>query len=694
MRNFFEHQDRARSFSGRLVGLFSLGVIGVIAVVYLVVAPIRYGVAMQPNPDGSLPTDVGLWWFQPDLLAVVALVVGGTIAGASWYRVRQLNGGGASVALELGGRYVTGESADPLEQRLLNVVQEMAIASGVPVPTVFVLDYEPGINAFAAGYSAHDAAVAVTRGCLEVLDRDELQAVVAHEFSHILNGDMRLNIRLMSVLFGLTAVSSIGWALFRLPLHIRTSGDNNKAAVPILAIAAVGGVVMVAGWFGHLFGQLIRSAVSRQREFLADASAVQFTRNPMALGSALRKIGGYRHGAAVAHSSAAQMSHMFFGAIQAAGWMDTHPPLAERIRRVDANFPGTFPPIEPVSAPKERPNKAPALGRSDLVGSAMMAAVVASDASAPLPMPPRREQTVDVARIAATLTDTPTDPFAFAHALLESLPDALRSATSEPFGALGVLYGMLLSHDATVADRQRTALRDMTHPAVAQALETWHPQVSLLPPGARLPVAQLCAPALHALSQEQYQQVLRELDALMHADAQITLFEFALSRSIRQWVGASHGHASRAIQFGALGPLLWDVDVLLSVFARMGQPSEDDAAGAFFAVASRFGKERPARSIQQADGTVSLDPRRGRVVILPAEICSIPTLDVSVERLAHAAPMLRRRVLAACADLAALDGVLTVDEAELLRVLGDVFQEPVPALALRSETAAKRFQSR
>jgi Zn-dependent protease with chaperone function len=209
----------------------------------------------------------------------------------------------------------------------------MALAAGVPMPQVYVLDQDAGINAFAAGHSPEDAAIGITRGGMTLLTRDELQGVIGHEFSHLLNGDMRLNIRIMGVLFGIVCLTVIG----RVLLYAR-GGNRGRAPMLLLGVA-----LLVIGALGVLFGRLIQAALSRQREMLADASAVQFTRNPAGLAGALRKIG--RVGARIDSPHAGEVSHMFFEnglGKPVFGWLATHPPLAERIRALDPGWDGSF----------------------------------------------------------------------------------------------------------------------------------------------------------------------------------------------------------------------------------------------------------------------------------------------------------------------------------------------------------------
>src|SRR5271169_656038 len=330
--DFFQQQNSARRKTFQLVLYFVLAILILIALVY--------GLLLALSEPVS--------WWQPKLLLLAALGVGLVVGGASAFKVAQLASGGQAVALMMGGEEVPGTTTDARQKRLLNVVEEMALAAGVPVPPVYVLE-EPGINAFAAGYAPGDSVVAVSQGCLNYLTRNELQGVVAHEFSHILNGDMRLNIRLIGLIFGIMALSIIGRILM-LTSRGRSSGRGG-------GVVWLGLGMFVLGLVGAFFGRLIMAAVSRQREYLADASAIQFTRNPDGIGRALKKMGGRAEGSRIDNPQAAEAGHMCFANACAgaglAGLVATHPPLIERIRRLDPQFDGQFPEVRPVGVDRE-----------------------------------------------------------------------------------------------------------------------------------------------------------------------------------------------------------------------------------------------------------------------------------------------------------------------------------------------------
>ncbi|MFQ5793071.1 MAG: M48 family metallopeptidase [Acidobacteriota bacterium] len=347
--DFFDHQDRAHRNTRWLVFYFVCAVILIICSVYVAVSAALFGFRERLHAGAAFaPWDLDRFlWIATATLTIVAV--------GSLYKIYALSEGGEAVARWLGGRPIDPNTQVLKERQLLNVVEEMAISSGVPVPSVFLLE-ESGINAFAAGFAPADAVIGVTRGAMELLSRDELQGVMAHEFSHILNGDMRLNLRLMGVLNGILVIAVVGYMILRGGRFSSRRRDGGTAIV-LLGVA-----LLVIGWVGVFFGKLIKAAVSRQREFLADASAVQFTRNPDGIAGALKKIGGLVHGSRIDNARAEEASHFFFsdGAYRSLGqkpppsrlqFMATHPPLTDRIRRIDPSFDGKYPAVEPPPEP-------------------------------------------------------------------------------------------------------------------------------------------------------------------------------------------------------------------------------------------------------------------------------------------------------------------------------------------------------
>ena len=373
--DFFERQDKARKKTKLLVFYFILAVAALIVAVYFAALLIFSGVQAQQHRNFGESPQFALW--NPQLFLGVAGGVLAVVLIGSGYKTVALAQGGSAVSEMMGARLVSPNTNDPDERKLLNVVEEMAIASGVPVPHVYVMDEEDGINAFAAGHKPGDATITVTRGCVKILSRDELQGVIGHEFSHILNGDMRLNLRLMGIIFGILCLAIIG----RVLLQTARVGGRGRGQNPL---PLLGLLLLVIGYIGVFFGRLIQAAVSRQREFLADASSVQFTRNPGGITGALKKIGGLGEtGSRLSHAHAEELSHMFFGngvSEPFIGLLETHPPLAERIRVFDPNFDGKFPYVryDGRDRPPEEISKLKRPPMPNLFGTMLGGAILAS----------------------------------------------------------------------------------------------------------------------------------------------------------------------------------------------------------------------------------------------------------------------------------------------------------------------------
>jgi Zn-dependent protease with chaperone function len=625
--DFFENQDRARRKTGRLVVFFVLAVLAIIAMLYAL-AILVVGYQGHELSSGARFSELG--WWDPELLVQVGLLALVIVGGGSLFKIAQLRGGGKAVAESLGGRLVHSDTGDPTERKLRNVVEEMAIASGTATPPVYMLDDELGINAFAAGFSPSDAVVGVTRGCAEQLSRDELQGVIAHEFSHILNGDMRLNIRLIGIVHGILIIGIIGYALLRgagLARH-RGSRDNSGAA-----LLAAGFGLMIIGFLGTFFGNLIKASVSRQREFLADASSVQFTRNPDGIAGALKKIGGFETGSQIEHPNAPEASHMFFGRGIASGinaLFSTHPPLAERIRRLDPSFDGDF-----AGAPAAGPPSAEA--------------AVSGFAGAP----------------AATAFDQigQMTPAHLRHAaqLIASLPTEVVESAHEAYGARAVIYALLIDRDADSRRIQLDRLASHADPAVHAETRKLLPLVERVGTGARLPLVDLAIPALRELSPSQYAAFKANVEELIEADRTIDLFEWTLQRILLHHLAPEFERTRPTrVKYGSLKRVVPHCQIVLSTLAHAGSRSEANASHAFGLGASEL-------------GVPELD-------LLPAHCCGLAQLDAAFAVLEELAPQPKGRLLHACAVSVAADREVTVVEAELLRATADSLGCPMPPL--------------
>ena len=450
--DFFERQDKARRKTKLLVFYFIVAICLLILASYAAV----FAIFGRREVIDSLGESSFTFW-QADLFLWTTLGTLIVIGIGSAFKTAELSKGGSAVAQMLDGRLINSNATEANERKLLNVVEEMAIASGIPVPQVYLLENEAGINAFAAGHSTGDAAIGVTRGGMQMLSRDQLQGVIGHEFSHILNGDMRLNLRLMGLIFGILCLTVVGRVL------LQTRGKKNP--LPLLGLALI-----VIGFVGVFFGRLIQAAVSRQREFLADAASVQFTRNPDGLAGALKKIGGLASGSKLESPHAQEASHLFFAnglRSSVTGLMATHPPLEERIRALDPAFDGKFPevapeiaepppPTQPVrSQPPPLPPPLPGFPQSGAAGSGIIGTVIAAQALLP-----------DVGH-------PTTRHLQYAADLQRSLPKALESAARDPLGASTLIYALLLSNEPAAREKQLADLATATSdPIVDETLNS------------------------------------------------------------------------------------------------------------------------------------------------------------------------------------------------------------------------------
>src|SRR5688572_1434570 len=570
MASFFENQHLARRNTKILVLLYLLAVGGVIIAVDLVLAGL-YAWSMEWRHAGpELTWAMRLRVVPKSLYGWGAFGTSLVILAVSAWHIMQLSSGGKAVAEMVGARRITSDTREPLERRLVNVVEEMAIASGVRVPAVYVMDGEAGINAFAAGYEAADSVVAVTRGTLESLNRDELQGVVAHEFSHILHGDMRLNIRMIGVLAGIVFIGSVGEFIMR---NVR-GGSDNRGAVPVF----LGGLaLLLIGYIGLFFARLIKAAVSRQREFLADASSVQFTRNPDGIAGALDQI--RLSTALIANRHAEDLSHMFFGQgiqVRLHGLFDTHPPVEERIARVHQRF-------DLASYRKTRAASVSGVEDAETQGQdkRKAAAVAVLATGATMDQAGRRGADVgaawgrtagESARLVGSLDAGKVD---YAAKLLAALPPDLRERVRDPEGARAALVALLLAPKPEVSKLQLDALAAKNLAALAEGARRAELLTRRLGPAFHLPLVDLALPALKTGSEQAKGELIEALSAVIHADRRVSLHEFAVLTLVRsQLAPRAKPSAAGSRKLAELqGPAL----VVLSLVAHAG--TRQDATG-------------------------------------------------------------------------------------------------------------------
>jgi Zn-dependent protease with chaperone function len=653
--DFFQRQDEARQRTTRFLFLFALGILTLIGLIYGLAAYLFLYLGADPRRP------IELW--DPSLFMTVVGGVLVVVTGGSLMKAAQLSSGGKAVALMLDGREVLGTTTDLKERRLLNVVEEMAIAAGLPVPPVYILP-EAGINAFAAGHSPGDAVVAVSQGCLEYLTRDELQGVVGHEFSHILNGDVRLSLRIVTIVFGILAISQIGFVIMRWAPISRSSSDNKGNGAYVL----LGLGLYLLGMGGAFFGWLIQAAVSRQREFLADASAVQFTRNPDGIAGALKKIGGLAQGSRIANPHAGEVSHMFlsdaFMGARLNDMLATHPPLVERIRRLDPQFDGVFPEVAPVGVAVEEA-KGPQKGRiPPLIPG--------------LPRIPGLPQVGGLPAAALAAEAAPQhvgklepEHVTYAADLQSGLSPVLREAAQQPFSARAVVYAVLLDPRPDVRQVQLEQLRKCAPQRdYEETLRLLEP-VRSLPDEARLPLIDQALPALRQMSPPQHQDFRSQVEGLIHADNQVSIFEYALHCVLTRYLDADYNRQRPVVRYNSAAQITLPMTTTLSLLAWVGHDNAAASQAAFAAGMTTFlGRD--------AQG----EPLR------PRAECQLQPFHAALQALAQSTPELKRRIIAACAATILYDHQVTIREGELLRAICATLGCPMPPLLENQETTA------
>ncbi|MCC6581313.1 MAG: M48 family metallopeptidase [Phycisphaeraceae bacterium] len=682
--DFFEHQQQARRRTGLLVTLFVAAVLAIIAVTYLAVAGILTTIQHQQSMmrDAISDRPVTPEFGSPMLLAAVGCSVVAVVLCGSLYKLAQLRDGGHVIADALGARLITPDSTDPHEQQLHNVVEEMAIASGMPVPPVYVMDDERGINAFAAGYLPGDAIVCVTHACMTRLTRDELQGVIAHEFSHILNGDMQTNIRLMGVIHGILIIGLIGMALLRSLRHVRVGGrgkDKGGGGI-LIAMLAIGVALLVIGYVGVFFANLIKAAVSRQREFLADASAVQFTRNPAGIAGALNKIDHSGKGAMIDHPHAAEASHMFFGEALMVGWFGltaTHPPIKARIHRIDPD--GLYVQTERARKPERTGSAGNGLAgalravsvsdgppANDVDGASRKAVAHASGSFGQHELPGAvahasgsscmRSAMEEVGQVSA-------EHIGQAAALVASMPAAVRQAAHEPYGAMAVVFGLLLSPVAEVRRKQLDALKQTVESGVYALTFRLVSAMPQRQTPACLALLEMAAGSLRNLTSKQYQAFRAAVLTLIHADDKVELFEWMLQRLVVTQLDRLflRGPTVSRLRLGLQAPAMTSAaSVMLSMTAYAGTTQTAAARSAFDAGNARL-------------VPVKLD-------LLPLEQCRLPNLDQAMASLEQLTLEGKKKLLSALAATIAADRQVTAMEAELFRGIAAGLDCPVPLM--------------
>ncbi len=651
--DFFTQQDTARRNTSLLVLLFVVAVLLLIAITNVLVAITIWSIDGTLQTLEQTTTAELLARVNVDQMLLIGFLVSSVVCIAIIFKWFQLGSGGKSVAESLGGARIQPNTDNPDEKRVLNVVEEMALASGMPVPPVYLLHHELGINAFAAGKTPADAVIGVTKGCATSLTREQLQGVIAHEFSHILNGDMRLNLQLVAMLNGIVFIGGVG----RMLLHTRgghrrhsygvSHGSSNRRSSGGAQLMMLGLALVVLGWLGSLFGSLIRASVSRQREFLADASAVQFTRNPQGIADALKVIGGYQYGTVLEQTEPEEVSHLFFGRAlnSLTGLFSTHPPLIERISRIDPHWDGNYilpKPSETAAREQLEAEQAAQREAKRQKQQALAGAVIASSLGVPLP----EEGTV------AAAEDT-----------LDAIPDRLYSASREPLGAMAIVLALLLDCEKEVKQKQFELLLQSPTQGLLAEIEKVTKDISRLDIVLRLPLLEICIPALKCMSSAQYRLFKRQMMLLIQADQSIEFFECCLYQLVRHYLDVEFmDEAPSKPKYARIEQVAESFHHVLSIMTCYAHEQIDDAEKAF----------------NRGANTVGLYNLR----MMPQETLQEEKMGVALRQLACCSPLLKAKVLKAFANAAHHDQTLNLLEREMLTTLAALMDSPIPITKL------------
>ena len=625
--NFFEHQAAAKKKTGLLVLLMGAAIIALVVITTLLVGGLMYyfqthatSVSAANAYHTSFVTHIVTLIYSP-VFAYIAIGVAAVVLIGSLFKWFQLGRGGRYVAEALGGRLLNHDTKDLDEKRVLNVVEEMAIASGNPVPLVFLME-ESGINAFAAGLSRRDAVIGVTRGCIQALKREELQGVIAHEFSHIHNGDMRLNLKLIAFIHGIIIIGLIGELFLRSGAYGRSNSRDNSRGVQL----SLGLALIVIGYGGTFFGNIIKAAVSRQREFLADASAVQFTRNPTGIGGALKKIGGHQYGAMLKSGGASEFSHLYFGQgipLKFNALMATHPPLEQRISRIEPGWDGKYIPVD-LSKGKQQTSSPHMSNFSGDTG-------------------------VNIEEIIDTVGEVDEESLTLSQSSIHTLPEVIETAVHNPYSARALIYCLLLDADKNIRARQIQSLNDHAHPNTFVEMKRLYKPMQQIKRSQYLIIIDLCMPALKMLSAEQRATFKKNLVHLIREDREVSLFEWCLYR-----IAINNIEQPRQRGVKGLIECKQSIELVLNATAQVSNDANKHTA---FTEACAL-LNMPA--LERLGGY------------------TYKSLDTALTELATLKPLEKPLLLKALMAIIKHDHQVTADEAELFRAIADTLDCPVP----------------
>ena len=659
--DFFEHQDRARKKTGQLVLLFAIGILATLVSVNLlcfvgywffyspVEAPFNEPLPVLPGllsqwfqpdvdaPSGSRSDLLLAWlsWWHSSLNWQISLGVFGAVVIGTVFRFIELAGGGRKVAEWAGAKPIRMASTNPAIKQFINVCEEMAIAAGMPVPELYLMEREPGINAFVAGYSTQEAVLVVTQGALDQLTRDQLQGVIGHEYSHILNGDMRLNIRLMAFLSGLVMIGQIGRFLLEAGLWRGAtrsrSDDDNRSAAGLLGLG-LGLVLVLVGYIGVLIGRMIKAAVSRQREFLADASAVQFTRFPDGLAGALYAIKINPAGSQLAHQHAEDMSHFCFGeSVALSDRLATHPPIVERIRRIAPNF-----------VALERSRRRHTESAQDSVARSQ---------------PQAFDTALTMVGITALVGQVTPDHLNYARDLYRHIPEQIKNWVHQSQGAKAYLYCQVLL--GTESDRQKVLnrIKQEDRGVIAVLQKIW-PYCQQMDEQLRLPILELLIPTLKKLPETERVVFIDRLERLIYLDGRVDFIEWVTLTLVHLRIRPRADGVTRKLN-GKIESYFTGLTTIFNVLVELSR-DKVAAENAHQAICRQLGMDHQPNQTLRSIGYQRLG----------TALMALDSLNF----------FWRKTLLQAFADIIQSDGQVEFREYEIVRVMAECMECPLPPL--------------
>ena len=658
--NFFEAQDSARRSTTLLIFLFILAIVFLLALSNFLIFEFVYFAQYQTLTLSLSQLELV---FDPDLSIVLCAAILLFIILGSVYKLLQLSAGGSVIAQRLGGVIIPRSSSDPLHKKILNIVEEMAIASGAPVPQVYILN-EQGINAFAAGWKTTNVVIGITRGALERLTRDELQGVIAHEFSHIFNGDMRLNIRLIAILHGILMIGMLGGMILRSLRYVRTSRNSKGGGQVALVVLGIGGALAVVGYSGTFFGNWIKSLISRQREYLADASAVQFTRSSEGIANALKKIGGAIPGSELLTASVDEYSHAYFAKGDTGGLsyfsFSTHPPLKQRILRIQPGWDGRY------FFDERKPRREHDTEKQRTADKKRKTAFATSIAASVAIGSGLDVATNDAMNALENIGDISKQQVDAAHAWHKQLPAAVLAHAENPYGAQALILALLFDKNADIKKQQYDVLNKVIGELHANNVKQVQQDVAEIADTQTLSLIDLTLPTLREMTVEQYQRFKLCLQQLIKADKKINLREWIIQRLVVQHLDEQYGHRKKPVaKYFVLGSAKYASELMLSLLAYLEDKDPESAQRAFDGARSSVGASA--------------------LSLLPKEAISLDSLNEAMDELEFLKPPIKKRFLQACVSCIAHDGKVTIQAYELTRAIASCLDCPMPPVLLNKE---------